>query len=94
MCPRGSRVILLQEEAYVDIFVDENCTTCGEGLPVASGARAGERGERIRWAAWSCGHTWSSDESEKRPKDRVTYLRRALAAAGGLKRHAPLLQNR
>lgn len=41
----------------------ETCSICGEGEPLASGAFRGYDGGRVRWALWTCGHGWRSDET-------------------------------
>ena len=44
-----------------EIEIDESCSICGEGTPVANGSFRGHDGGRVRWALWTCGHGWRSD---------------------------------
>ena len=87
----GSRSSLMRsEDLSMPTIADEKCSRCGQGAPLSSGVYAGDGGERVRWASWTCGHSWSSGPAIVNTKPvPVGTLHKVLAAAG-LRRHAPV----
>ena len=72
------------------VVADEDCSTCAEGAPLSSGVYADGAGGRVRWASWTCGHSWSSAATDvERKRDRSETLQKLLAATG-FRRHAPV----
>jgi hypothetical protein len=72
-------------------IVSENCSSCDDGRPLASGAYGPERA-RVRWMIWTCGHLWTSDAREQGDRAVPPSWLQRLIFTGRVKRHAPLLR--